>query len=621
MRPTMPAPRPARTSARPRPQLTERVQAEVERLQGAVSPAPVPADAATASGSGLDPHISPAFARAQIARVAKARGDCRSGDCGARRTLTEGRLLGIIGEPRVNVLELNLALDAPKSRDRIEWPTRTATSKADPIPTRCWRLPGRRWPRQADGFPRRGARRRQDLRDAAARAAAEGGGRRHRRRPGRNPRPRRNGRACSKGWRCCRAGRSTITAASLEEFDLDAALARRPRIIIVDELAHTNAPDSRHPEALPGYRGTARRRHRRLDGAQHPASGKPVRCGCRRSPACTVRERVPDIVLKRADEVLLVDLPPAELIERLNEGKVYLPDNAKRAADSFFRLGNLTALRELALRRTADRVDDQMVDYLKQNAIEGPWPTAERLLVCIGPDGCRKRWCAQQPGWPPASTRLGSSSSIERADRASRQSAKRHAEAGRHCSSWPKASAPKRAASSATISSRRSSSWPGASMRRRSSSAARRQSLASSPVCENPCRMRLIAQGRGPRHPCRDSRQTAGRQPDRLAARREDRFLDPSARTGRSVSSRRPLRLRPYLGRRRSSASSNCPTSRCSTCWPCWSQPSMAAIPPPSWRLSCRRSPTISSSSSRSTHSRSPRRTKFRLADLRRRGA
>ena len=99
-----------------------------------------------------------------------------------------------------------------------------------------------------------------------------------------------------------------------------------------------------------------------------------------------VRERVPDIVLQRADEVLLVDLAPAELIERLKEGKVYLPENAQRAADSFFRLGNLTALRELALRRTADRVDDQMVDYLKQNAIEGPWQTAERLLVCIGAD-------------------------------------------------------------------------------------------------------------------------------------------------------------------------------------------------------------------------------------------
>src|SRR5690606_24937066 len=100
----------------------------------------------------------------------------------------------------------------------------------------------------------------------------------------------------------------------------------------------------------------------------------------------TVRERVPDIVLKRADEVLLVDLAPSELIERLKEGKVYLPESAGLAADRFFRLGNLTALRELALRRTADRVDDQMVDYLKQNAIDGPWATGERLLVCVGSD-------------------------------------------------------------------------------------------------------------------------------------------------------------------------------------------------------------------------------------------
>ena len=105
----------------------------------------------------------------------------------------------------------------------------------------------------------------------------------------------------------------------------------------------------------------------------------------------TVREIVPDIVLKRADDVLLVDLPPAELIARLKEGKVYLPGNAERAAEGFFKPANLTALRELALRRTADRVDDQMIDLLRQNAIEGPWATGERLLVCVGPDSLPKR--------------------------------------------------------------------------------------------------------------------------------------------------------------------------------------------------------------------------------------
>jgi two-component system sensor histidine kinase KdpD len=176
----------------------------------------------------------------------------------------------------------------------------------------------------------------------------------------------------------------------LEEFDLDAALERRPRIVIVDELAHSNPDDSRHPK-----------RHQDIEelisagidvwtalNIQHLESLADL---VAQITGVTVRERVPDIVLKRADEVLLVDLSPSELIERLKEGKVYLPESASRAVDRFFRLGNLTALRELALRRTADRVDDQMVDYLKQNAIDGPWATGERLLVCVGSDALSEK--------------------------------------------------------------------------------------------------------------------------------------------------------------------------------------------------------------------------------------
>jgi two-component system sensor histidine kinase KdpD len=171
----------------------------------------------------------------------------------------------------------------------------------------------------------------------------------------------------------------------MDEFDLDSALARKPHILIVDELAHSNPDGNRHPK-----------RHQDIEelidaginvwtalNIQHLESLADL---VAQITGVTVRERVPDIVLKRADEVLLVDLPPTELIERLKEGKVYLPESASRAADRFFRLGNLTALRELALRRTADRVDDQMVDYLRQNAIEGPWATGERLIVCVGPD-------------------------------------------------------------------------------------------------------------------------------------------------------------------------------------------------------------------------------------------
>jgi two-component system sensor histidine kinase KdpD len=176
----------------------------------------------------------------------------------------------------------------------------------------------------------------------------------------------------------------------LEEFDIDAALERRPSIIIVDELAHSNPDGSRHPK-----------RHQDIEeliaaginvwtalNIQHLESLADL---VTQITGITVRERVPDIVLKRADEVLLVDLSPSELIERLKEGKVYLPESASRAVDRFFRLGNLTALRELALRRTADRVDDQMVDYLKQNAIDGPWATGERLLVCVGSDALSEK--------------------------------------------------------------------------------------------------------------------------------------------------------------------------------------------------------------------------------------
>jgi two-component system sensor histidine kinase KdpD len=171
----------------------------------------------------------------------------------------------------------------------------------------------------------------------------------------------------------------------IEEFDLDAALARRPRLIVVDELAHTNAPESRHPKR---YQDVEELLGAHIDvwtaiNIQHLESLSDV---VSTITGITVRETVPDTILERADEVVVVDITPAELIQRLKDGKIYLPDNALRAANHFFKAGNITALRELALRQTADRVDDQMVDYLRQNAIEGPWPTAERILVCVGGD-------------------------------------------------------------------------------------------------------------------------------------------------------------------------------------------------------------------------------------------
>jgi two-component system sensor histidine kinase KdpD len=169
------------------------------------------------------------------------------------------------------------------------------------------------------------------------------------------------------------------------ELDIDAALQRRPKLLVVDELAHSNPAGARHPKR---YQDIAELIDAGIDvwtalNIQHLESLSDL---VARIAGVPVRETVPDTVLKNADEVVLVDLPPAELIERLKAGKVYLPENAGRALDGFFKPATLTALRELSLRRAANRVDDQMVDFLRQSAIEGPWATGERLLVCVGPD-------------------------------------------------------------------------------------------------------------------------------------------------------------------------------------------------------------------------------------------
>ena len=154
---------------------------------------------------------------------------------------------------------------------------------------------------------------------------------------------------------------------------------------MVDELAHTNAPESRHPKR---WQDVEELLDAGIDvwtalNIQHLESLADVVC---RVTGVAVRETVPDSVLRAPEDVVLVDITPEELIQRLHEGKVYLPETARRAVQNFFTPGNLTALRELALRRTADRVDDQMVAFLRQNAIEGPWETSDYLLVCIGPD-------------------------------------------------------------------------------------------------------------------------------------------------------------------------------------------------------------------------------------------
>ena len=180
----------------------------------------------------------------------------------------------------------------------------------------------------------------------------------------------------------------------LSEFDLDAALtfgtpaldaAPPAALVLVDELAHSNVPGSRHPKR---WQDVVELQSAGIDvwttmNVQHLESLNDIVSGI---TGVRVRETVPDKIFDEADEVVVVDLPPDELLQRLREGKVYLGTQAQRAADSFFRKGNLLALRELALRRTADRVDDQMQAYRQQSAAPNVWPNRESLLACVGAD-------------------------------------------------------------------------------------------------------------------------------------------------------------------------------------------------------------------------------------------
>ena len=172
---------------------------------------------------------------------------------------------------------------------------------------------------------------------------------------------------------------------TLEEMDLDALIARRPQIALVDELAHTNAPGSRHPKR---YLDVEELLSHGIDvytavNIQHIESLNDV---VAQITHVRVRETVPDKVFDRADAIELIDLTPDDLIQRLKEGKVYVPKQAERALEHYFSPGNLTALRELALRRTAERVDEQLLTHMQANAIDGPWAAGERILVCVSED-------------------------------------------------------------------------------------------------------------------------------------------------------------------------------------------------------------------------------------------
>jgi two-component system sensor histidine kinase KdpD len=186
----------------------------------------------------------------------------------------------------------------------------------------------------------------------------------------------------TKGFEVIPKKRAAYKGHVLAEMDIDAILQRKPKLVLVDELAHTNAPGSRHPKR---YLDVQEILEAGIDvystlNVQHIESLNDV---VAKITHVVVRETVPDSILDNADDVELVDLTPEDLIQRLKEGKVYLPQQAERAIRNYFMPGNLTALRELALRRTAQRVDEQMVDYMRAHAIQGPWEAGERVLVCV----------------------------------------------------------------------------------------------------------------------------------------------------------------------------------------------------------------------------------------------
>lgn len=169
---------------------------------------------------------------------------------------------------------------------------------------------------------------------------------------------------------------------TLPEMDIDAVLARKPQIALVDELAHTNAPGSRHEKR---WQDVEELLAAGIDvyttvNVQHFESLNDIVV---RITGVKVRETVPDRLLDEATEIRLVDIPPEELLQRLHEGKVYIPKQAALATRKFFKPGNLLALRELSLRRAAARVDEEMRAYMESRSIAGPWPAAERLLVCV----------------------------------------------------------------------------------------------------------------------------------------------------------------------------------------------------------------------------------------------
>ena len=178
--------------------------------------------------------------------------------------------------------------------------------------------------------------------------------------------------------------RRSLQGVTLREFDLDAALELKPALILVDELAHTNVEGSRHAKR---WQDVEELRDAGIDvwttlNVQHIESLNDV---IAQITGVVIRETLPDAVLETADEIELIDVTPEELVDRLQAGKVYIPQQAARALQNFFHRGNLVALRELSLRQAANRLQRDVEEARQERSVLAPWLTSERLLVCVGP--------------------------------------------------------------------------------------------------------------------------------------------------------------------------------------------------------------------------------------------
>ena len=177
---------------------------------------------------------------------------------------------------------------------------------------------------------------------------------------------------------------------TLEEMDVEAIVTRKPQVVLVDEFAHTNAPGSNHPKR---YLDVKELLENGIDvlttvNIQHFESQNDV---VAKITGIRVQETIPDNLLDEADEIKLVDIPLGELLQRLKEGKVYVPEQAQRAIQNFFREGNLTALREITLRKVASKIDSELLNYMKARGIDDTWPVQDKIMVCISPSPFSKQ--------------------------------------------------------------------------------------------------------------------------------------------------------------------------------------------------------------------------------------